>query len=200
MLLLRDKYKQFYACLVLCLHHHKCYIFVNIDEYNLRTSFCYYLRFYFDLVFNQFFGIFHIFFGKYMLAYLSLSNVAKEIINNCLHKSHFVVLEKNNTHVLSLLKNCFFLPIIKWVRLSKRFILDYKISFRLRGCLHVKFRSRDEIIPVYGEMSLTVYTFLPRWNFILGWTHPFQKERNEISSRDEKKKKRHVNTSSRMKF
>ena len=26
--------------------------------------------------------------------------------------------------------------------------------------------SRDEIIPVYGEMSLTVYTFLPRWNFI----------------------------------
>ena len=28
---------------------------------------------------------------------------------------------------------------------------------------------RDEIIPVYGKMSLTVYTFLPRWNFIPGW-------------------------------
>ena len=29
--------------------------------------------------------------------------------------------------------------------------------------------SQDEIIPVYGEMSLTVYTFLPRWNFIPWW-------------------------------
>ena len=28
--------------------------------------------------------------------------------------------------------------------------------------------SRDEIIPVDSEMSLTVYTFLPRWNFIPG--------------------------------
>ena len=41
--------------------------------------------------------------------------------------------------------------------------------------------SRDKIIPVYGEMSLTVYTFLPRWNFIP----------------DEKKKNKRVNTSSR---
>ena len=57
--------------------------------------------------------------------------------------------------------------------------------------------SRDEIVPAYGEMSLTVYTFLPRWNFILGLTHPFQKDRDQISSRDEKKKKRRVNTSSR---
>ena len=53
--------------------------------------------------------------------------------------------------------------------------------------------SRDEIIPVYGEMSLTVYTFLPRWNFIPGWTHSCQKDRDEISSRMEK---RRVNTSS----
>ena len=57
--------------------------------------------------------------------------------------------------------------------------------------------SRDEIIPVYSEMFLTVYTLLPRWNFIPGWTHPCQKDRDEISSRDEKKKKRRVNTSSR---
>ena len=49
--------------------------------------------------------------------------------------------------------------------------------------------------PCLGEMSLTVYTFLPRWNFIPGWTHPCQKERDEILSRDEKKKKRRVNTS-----
>ena len=45
--------------------------------------------------------------------------------------------------------------------------------------------SRDEIILVYGEMCLTVYTFLPRWNFILEWTHPcqgaFTCNRDEIS-------------------
>ena len=54
--------------------------------------------------------------------------------------------------------------------------------------------SRDESTSVYGETSLTVYTFLPRWNFIPGWG---MKDRDEISSRDEKKKKRRVNTSSR---
>ena len=67
---------------------------------------------------------------------------------------------------------------------------------RLRGCLHVKFHPGIKLVPgwnhpVYGEMPLTVYTFLPRWNFILGWTHPRMKDR------DEKKKKRRVNTSSR---
>ena len=51
--------------------------------------------------------------------------------------------------------------------------------------------SWGEIILVYGEMSLTVYTFLPRWNFIPGWTHPCQKDRYEISSRDEKKTCKH---------
>ena len=39
--------------------------------------------------------------------------------------------------------------------------------------------------------------FLPRWNLIPGWTHPCQKGRDEISSRDEKKKKRRVNISYR---
>ena len=71
-----------------------------------------------------------------------------------------------------------------------------QFHFWFRGFLHVKFHprmklSRDEIIPVYGEMSLTVYMFLPRWNFMLGW------KTDEISSWDEKKKKRRVNTSSR---
>ena len=56
--------------------------------------------------------------------------------------------------------------------------------------------SWDKIIPGYGEMSLSVYTFLPRWNFIPGWTHPCQKDRDGISSRKEEKKKRRVNTSS----
>ena len=70
----------------------------------------------------------------------------------------------------------------------------------MRGCLHVKLNSsRDEIIPVYGEISLTptVYTFLPTWDFIPGWTHPCQKDRDEILPWDEKKKKRRVNASSR---
>ena len=53
-----------------------------------------------------------------------------------------------------------------------------------------KLSSRDEIIPVYGEMPLTVYTFLLRWNFIPGRTHPCQKDRDEISSRGEKKTKK----------
>ena len=51
--------------------------------------------------------------------------------------------------------------------------------------------SWDEIIPVYGEMSFTVYTFLPRWNFIPGYTHLCQKDRDEISSREEKKTCKH---------
>ena len=42
--------------------------------------------------------------------------------------------------------------------------------------------SRDEIIPVYGEMSLTVYTFLPRRNFIPGWTHSALKDRWNLIS------------------
>ena len=37
--------------------------------------------------------------------------------------------------------------------------------------------------------TLTAYTFLPRQNFIPGWTYPYPKGRDEISSWDEKKKK-----------
>ena len=43
---------------------------------------------------------------------------------------------------------------------------------------------RDEIIPVYGEMYLTVQAFLPRRNFIPGQTYPCQKDRDEVSSQD----------------
>ena len=44
-----------------------CYIFLNIDKYNLLTSI---YVFNFKLVFNYFFLIFHTFFGKYTLTYL----------------------------------------------------------------------------------------------------------------------------------
>ena len=57
--------------------------------------------------------------------------------------------------------------------------------------------SRVEIIHVCFEISLTVYTFSPGWNFISWWNHLCQKGRDEISSQEEKKKKRCVNTSSR---
>ena len=36
-----------------------------------------------------------------------------------------------------------------------------------------------EIILVCDEKSLTVYTFLPRWNFITEWTHPGMKKRKQ---------------------
>ena len=36
---LQGKYKQFDACVVLSCHQRKCYIFVNIDEYNLFDIF-----------------------------------------------------------------------------------------------------------------------------------------------------------------
>ena len=55
-----------------------------------------------------------------------------------------------------------------------------KIIKRVFTC---EISSRDELIPVHGEMSLTVYTFLPRLNFILGWKKT--KRRVNNSSRDE---------------
>ena len=53
-------------------------------------------------------------------------------------------------------------------------IYDLKEIVQFNKVFTREILSRDEIIPVYGEMSLTVYTFLPRWNFILEWTHPCQ--------------------------
>ena len=50
----------------------------------------------------------------------------------------------------------------------------------------------DEIIPVYGEISLPVYTFQQRWNFISGW-----KIVMKFLPGMKKKKKRGVKTSSR---
>ena len=86
----------------------------------------------------------------------------------------------------------------KIIEIIKKFLL---LNFLLEGVSTWNFipgwnSSRDEIILIYGEMSLTVYTFLSRWNFIPGWTHHYQKDRDELSSWDDKKKKkRRVNTS-----
>ena len=71
-----------------------------------------------------------------------------------------------------------------------------------RGYLHVKFHHGMKLVPrrnhpcPWWNVSYCLHVS-PRWNFILGWTHPCQKDRQEISSRDENKKKRRVNTSSR---
>ena len=105
-----------------------------------------------------------------------------------LNKKHVVVCKKCKVHKTS-----------KWahtrnlrgrIHMRKRFSLIY-----LRECLHAKFHLGMKLVPrrnhpcLWWNMSLTVYTFLPRWNFIPGWTHPRQKDMDEISSRDEKKKK-----------
>ena len=63
------KYKQFDACIVLSCHQQK-HIFINFDEYNLIDILLLLFTFLiFNLVFNHFFVIFHIFLGKYRLTY-----------------------------------------------------------------------------------------------------------------------------------
>ena len=70
------KYKQFDACIVLSCHQHKCYIFVNIDEYNLFDILLLLFTFLiFNLVFNHFLVIFHIFFDKCTLTDLRLASL-----------------------------------------------------------------------------------------------------------------------------
>ena len=90
---------------------------------------------------------------------------------------------------------------------GKHFVCDlyfFPLVPFFRGCLHVKFHPgmklvRGWIISVYGEMSLTVYTFLPRWNFIPGWTEliPGWKTGMKFHPGMKKRQKRRVNTSSR---
>ena len=64
------------------------------------------------------------------------------------------------------------------------FYVNKFTSLRLGGHLHVKI-ARCLLL----KMSFTVYTFLPGWNFIPKWTHPYQKDRDRISSWDEKQEK-----------
>ena len=57
---------------MLSCNQQKCYIFVNIDDYNLFHILLLLFTFLiFNLVFNRFFVIFHIFFGKYTLTYVT---------------------------------------------------------------------------------------------------------------------------------
>ena len=57
---------------MLSYNQQKCYIFVNIDEYNLFDILLLLFTFLiFNLVFNRFFVIFHVFFGKYTLTYVT---------------------------------------------------------------------------------------------------------------------------------
>ena len=59
------KYKQFDACIVLSCHQHKCYIFVNIDEYNLFDILLLLFTFLnFNLVFQPFLCNFSYFFWQ----------------------------------------------------------------------------------------------------------------------------------------
>ena len=80
-------YKQFDARIVLSCHEQKCYIFVNFDEYNLfEILLLLFTLLIFNLAFNHFFTIFHIFFGKYTLTYMetiSQFNSLAETIEWC---------------------------------------------------------------------------------------------------------------------
>ena len=98
-------------------------------------------------------------------------------------------------------KNSFFTEHLRWLLLCLAILLKYWSNFLfwffsdlnpfLRSCLSLFLNLfRVEIIPVYGEMSLTAHTFLSRWNFILGWTHLCQKDKDEILSWGEKKIKK----------
>ena len=60
-------------------------------------------------------------------------------------------------------------------------LIHFNLSyFQFKSLFTRKSSSWDEIIPVYGEMSLTVYTFLPRWNFIPGWKTGMKKRKKDV--------------------
>ena len=74
------KYKQYDACIVSYCNQRKCHIFVNFDKYNIFDMFLI-----FNLVFNPFFVIFHIFFGKCTLSYHTYLNWKNLPSENPLH-------------------------------------------------------------------------------------------------------------------
>ena len=85
------------------------------------------------------------------------------------------------------------LSIVKCLVLFTRFRQD-EISVPPEG-VYMEITFRDKFRPRMKSSLSTVkclllfIRFLPKWNLILGSTHPCQKDRDEISSQDEKKKK-----------
>ena len=60
---------------MLSCHQQQCYIFINIDKYNLSDiPLLLFMFLILILVFNHLFVIFHIFFGKYTFTYLLIEN------------------------------------------------------------------------------------------------------------------------------
>ena len=68
---------------------------------------------------------------------------------------------------------------------------------RLRGCLHVKFHPGMKLVPGWNHPCLWWNASYCLHVLAVMKFHPRMKDRDEISFRDEKKKKRRVNTSSR---
>ena len=86
------------------------------------------------------------------------------------------------------------------VVINKRLLHRYfPVSFikLLRGCFHVKFHPGMKLVPGWNYPCLWWNVSYCLQVFAEIKFHPGMKDRDEISSRDEKKKKRRVNTSSR---
>ena len=71
------------------------------------------------------------------------------------------------------------------------FFLMIRIQWRLRRCLHVKFHPGMKLVPGWNHPCLWWNVSCKQMKF-----HSGVKDRDEISSQDETKRKRRVNTSS----
>ena len=49
-----------------------------------------------------------------------------------------------------------------------------------RGCLHMKCHPETQLFLSMMKFPYYFQDFLSEWNFILGWTHPCQKDRDEM--------------------
>ena len=59
---------------------------------------------------------------------------------------------------------------------------DYTRHFcyLFRGCLHMKCHPEMQLFLSMVKFPYYFQDFLSEWNFILGWTHPCQKDRDEM--------------------
>ena len=106
------------------------------------------------------------------------------------------VVGTNPNWKIKLIKFWTFLFCSKWSRMKlsysgnnmfclRRCLWNLSLKMFFEGVYTWNFISRwnsppDEIIAVYGEMYLSVFTFLLKWNFIPGWNHFCWKETDRI--------------------
>lgn len=120
-----------------------------------------------------------------------MSQIAIEIVSQRLHflkllllMSHSITADETPPGEITFVRQLTISGIGRETLKVLSFYVNKFTSLRLGGHLHVKI-ARCLLL----KMSFTVYTFLPGWNFIPKWTHPYQKDRDRISSWDEKQEK-----------